>query len=235
MRKSSLIRLVLFVGMLLLGQSSFATPVRCSPGYQDNTCLTPISQAPTPQPQCSTGAGWTTVAASTWIGSQWSAPQCNYQAPPTCPGGFTQIASPSWNGSAWVGLGCQPNIPPATPADQQAACAAAAGGGNGPGMASRWSGPQSETPAQVNADIAYQDQFGWQTCNGPVIMGAVMGGPMQGAGAYDVYKYQFGSYVNPNDGLTYGRDFGACMLTPGTAQVVGFEYFSLEDNGPHCN
>lgn len=103
--------------------SAVAGPLRCSYGNQDSTCTTPISAGWQPQPQCSTGPGWTTVGGSTWIGSQWTAPQCNYQAPPSCPTGFNQTSAPWWNGSSWVGLGCA--SPPSVPTNPVAACTAA--------------------------------------------------------------------------------------------------------------
>ncbi|TDN59089.1 hypothetical protein B0G77_8278 [Paraburkholderia sp. BL10I2N1] len=111
--RNNIQRWPLIICVLLMEQSLSATPVRCSPGYQDSSCTTPVSLAPIPQPQCSSGAGWTTVATATWQGAQWSAPSCNYQAPPVCLPGYSQIVAPSWNGVNWVGLGCQPNTPPA--------------------------------------------------------------------------------------------------------------------------
>nr|WP_261530808.1 hypothetical protein [Burkholderia multivorans] len=97
--------------------TAFAGPARCSYGNQDSTCTTPISSAPIPQPQCSTGPGWTTVSASVWQGSQWSAPQCNYQAPPSCPAGQVMTSAPMWNGSSWSQPVCQlpaPQLPAQT-------------------------------------------------------------------------------------------------------------------------
>ncbi len=106
-------RTALAVCALLLIDTAIAAPVRCTPGYQDSTCVAPIRQAWQAPPTCPTSAGWTTTAAAQWIGSGYTAPQCNYQAPPTCPGGYTQSSSPTWNGSSWVGLSCFPSVPPA--------------------------------------------------------------------------------------------------------------------------
>lgn len=104
------------IAVSLLGcGAAMAAPRLCSPGYQDSTCVTPISRAPIAAPQCSTAAGWTTSYPAVWQGAQWSQPGCNYQAPPSCPPGYTQNSAPWWNGSSWVGLGCQPTTPPTPP------------------------------------------------------------------------------------------------------------------------
>ncbi len=110
-----MLRAILICAVLLGSRIAVANPVLCSPGYQDSTCVTPISRAPIPAPQCSSGAGWTTTASPAWQGAQWSSPGCNYQAPPTCQAGYTQTSAPSWNGSTWVGLACQPPAPPPPP------------------------------------------------------------------------------------------------------------------------
>lgn len=102
--------------VLLLAVSAFAgSPQLCSVGYQDSTCVPALVRSADPQPMCSTGPGWTTVTASTWIGSRWTDPACRYQAPPTCQAGYTQIIAPSWTGSSWVGLNCAPPPPPSAP------------------------------------------------------------------------------------------------------------------------
>jgi hypothetical protein len=114
-------RLVLLACLLLVGRPAIAGPLHCAYGNQDSTCVGTISAAWQAAPACSPAPGWTTVAAATWIGSQYTAPQCNYQAPPSCPGGYAQQGSPSWNGAAWVGLVCVPNP---TPPDPSAQCTA---------------------------------------------------------------------------------------------------------------
>lgn len=107
---------ILLLGLLLFGaRAALANPARCSPGYQDSTCPSPISHAAVPAPQCSTGAGWTTIANAVWMGAQWSQPQCNYQPAPVCPAGYTQTSAPSWNGSSWSAPGCSPPVAAATP------------------------------------------------------------------------------------------------------------------------
>lgn len=105
----------LLLCLALAAATAGAAPLRCSYGYQDSTCTVGLARAPAPAPTCPADPGWTTVASAQWIGSQYSAPQCNYQAPPTCPGGFTETSAPVWNGSSWTGLGCQPTIPPPPP------------------------------------------------------------------------------------------------------------------------
>lgn len=100
-----------------------ATPVVCSSGYQDNTCLTPLRHDPIPAPQCAQGPGWVTTASAVWKGSHWSQPRCSYQAPPSCPAGMLQTAAPAWTGSQWTQPGCQAVPPPAV--DPIAQCAQA--------------------------------------------------------------------------------------------------------------
>ncbi|MCP3718511.1 hypothetical protein [Paraburkholderia sp. CNPSo 3281] len=99
--------------ILLLGAASAKAeaPAHCAYGYQDSSCLGPQYRAAQTPPTCSTGAGWTTLTPAKWMGSGFTQPQCNYQAPPSCQTGWQEISGPSWNGSAWVGLSCQ--IPPA--------------------------------------------------------------------------------------------------------------------------
>lgn len=92
------------------GGHAVGGPLRCSAGNQDSTCAPHVSSAWQTPPTCPAQPGWTTVASAAWIGSQYSAPQCNYQAPPSCPAGYSTVSAASWNGSSWVGLGCA--IPP---------------------------------------------------------------------------------------------------------------------------
>lgn len=92
-------------------QNARATPVSCSPGYTDNTCLTPIHHDAVPAPTCTQGPGWTTTGSPVWQGSRWSQPQCNYQPPPTCPANSQQIASATWTGSQWTQPTCQFKAP----------------------------------------------------------------------------------------------------------------------------
>jgi hypothetical protein len=110
-----IVRLLLLAGLLLVGRTAIAGPLHCAYGNQDSTCVPTISAAWQAPPTCSGAPGWTTVAAATWIGSQYSAPQCDYQAPPSCAPGYTQTTPPTWNGSTWVGMVCWPNAPPPNP------------------------------------------------------------------------------------------------------------------------
>jgi hypothetical protein len=120
-------RLLLLAGLMLVGRTAIAGPLHCAYGNQDSTCVPTISAAWQAPPTCSSAPGWTTVAVATWIGSQYSAPQCNYQARPSCPSGYNETESPSWNGSGWVGLGCTPIITP--PPDPMTACESSVPGG----------------------------------------------------------------------------------------------------------
>lgn len=118
-----------FAGMataLLVGQAH-AQHAHCSYGWQDSSCVTPVYRAAQTPPTCSTDPGWTTVAAAQWIGSRFSAPQCAYQAPPSCPADYDQESSPVWNGLSWVGLACIPRAPAHLP--PTAICASAASSG----------------------------------------------------------------------------------------------------------
>ncbi|SEI23754.1 hypothetical protein SAMN05192544_104934 [Paraburkholderia hospita] len=119
-----LIKLCLLICVSLASEAVLAGPVRCSVNNQDSSCLTPITTAWQTAPTCPPSAGWTTIAPAQWIGSQYSAPNCNYQSPPTCPGGFHETVGASWNGSSWVGQQCQPNA--TQPTDPVTVCTAAA-------------------------------------------------------------------------------------------------------------
>ena len=109
---SFLVRVTLIFGVFLTGSDAFAGPVRCSVNNQDSTCVGHLTTAWQTAPTCPAQPGWTTVASAQWIGSQYSAPQCNYQAPPQCPSGWQETSGASWNGSTWGGLLCQPPPPP---------------------------------------------------------------------------------------------------------------------------
>jgi hypothetical protein len=118
-----IVRLLLLASLLLVGRTAIAGPLHCAYGNQDSTCVGTISAAWQAAPTCPTAPGWTTVAGATWIGSQYTAPQCNYQAAPTCPTGYNETSAPSWNGYQWVGIGC--SLPPASPEDPGTQCTAA--------------------------------------------------------------------------------------------------------------
>ncbi|RQV14949.1 hypothetical protein DF039_20970 [Burkholderia cenocepacia] len=85
-----------------IGMRQACAPIPCTPGYQDSTCAAPLRNGVIPQPQCQSGAGWTTVAASVWQGSRWSQPQCNYAAPPGCPSGWGTASPATWTGTNWT-------------------------------------------------------------------------------------------------------------------------------------
>jgi hypothetical protein len=119
-------RIAFVVGVFLAGSDAMAGPVRCSVNNQDSTCVGHLTTAWQAAPTCPNQPGWTTIASAQWIGSQYSAPQCNYQAPPSCPANDVTVSGPSWTGSSWIGLACQapaPQVP--TAADELAACKSA--------------------------------------------------------------------------------------------------------------
>ncbi len=111
-----------------IGMRQACAPIPCTPGYQDSTCAVPLRNGAIPQPQCQTGAGWTTVAAAVWQGSRWSAPQCNYSAPPSCPPDYDMVGGPSWTGASWTQPTCKPHFTPPPPVviDPNVVCTAAA-------------------------------------------------------------------------------------------------------------
>jgi hypothetical protein len=112
--KRVIIRVGLIVCTMLGSHAAMAGPVRCSVNNQDSTCVGQITTAWQTPPTCPTTPGYTTVAVAQWIGSQYSAPQCSYQAPPSCAPGWIQTG-PDWNGSSWVNLGCSSPAPPPAP------------------------------------------------------------------------------------------------------------------------
>lgn len=108
--KSTTKNIALLACMLAASQNTLSAPARCTSGYQDSTCPPALSAAPQTAPTCSTAPGWTTLSAAKWQGAYYSAPQCNYQAPPSCADGYAQTG-PDWNGTAWVNLICTPSTP----------------------------------------------------------------------------------------------------------------------------
>lgn len=108
-----------------IGMRQACAPIPCTSGYQDSTCAVPLRNGAIPQPQCQSGAGWTTVSASVWQGSRWSDPQCTYSAPPSCPPGYDTVAGPTWTGASWTQPTCTPHVtppPPQTTADWASIC-----------------------------------------------------------------------------------------------------------------
>ncbi|WP_175961286.1 hypothetical protein [Burkholderia pyrrocinia] len=228
----SLVVLLSFLAVSLFSPAAFAGPVRCSYGFEDSTCAPNVYAAAQPAPTCSTDAGWTTTAAAQWIGSRWSSPSCNYQAPPACSAGSTQTQAPSWNGSSWVGLVCAPNPGGGgvgQGAQQQACINTAASYGKYVSKPSAFVGPQSETTSQVVNDIVTLPPPRICQAPGTSFAGNMYGGLPPTNGPYDVYKLGFSPYVLTNsnagdEGHVYNEtsQIMACMLNPGTTQVVGF-------------
>lgn len=120
--------IAVLTGMVTASSVAMAGPVRCSVNNQDSTCVGHLTTAWQTPPTCPNQAGWTTAAPAQWIGSQYSAPQCNFQAAPTCPADYTQTSPPSWNGIVWGAPGCAPPAPPQDPTggsyDPVAVCSA---------------------------------------------------------------------------------------------------------------
>lgn len=112
--------IVTYLGLSLAATAALAQPARCSPGYQDASCVGYLANPPQVAPTCSTSAGWQTTSPAVWQGSHFSAPGCSYTPPPTCPGGTTQTGNPTWNGSSWSGLVCQPPSAPPSPLNASA-------------------------------------------------------------------------------------------------------------------
>ena len=108
-------RSLLLIPCVAVSSLAAAGPTRCSPGYQDSSCVGVLLNAPQTAPTCSTAYGWQTVTPAAWQGSKYSTPVCSYTAPPTCPGGFDPSSTPTWNGSSWVGLTCTPHVTPPPP------------------------------------------------------------------------------------------------------------------------
>lgn len=96
------LKVLLAMALALVEHVAMATPARCTPGYQDSTCLTAIQHGSIPAPMCSTDPGWTTTGQAVWLGSYWGQPSCAYQAPPSCPAGYQQTSPPAWTGSSWT-------------------------------------------------------------------------------------------------------------------------------------
>ena len=110
----SRLKILLLACILLCGRSALATPVRCSEGYQDNTCLTPIAAAPKVVPTCPSTPGYTMADPAKWIGSSYTNPTCNYTAPPVCSTapGWVTVAGASWTGASWSNPSCSYTPPP---------------------------------------------------------------------------------------------------------------------------
>lgn len=193
---------LIFCGLLLLaGHAALGTPVVCSLGYGDSTCVPALQASAEPQPQCSNAAGWTTSAPAAWEGSHWSQPICTYQAPQSCPTGTLQLSAATWNGTSWVGPTCQAAAP-TTPADEKNACATALGVSAGSMV-----GPLTGTGLdQFDSVISYYSDMGW-IAGGPVMPSGTPGSP-----ATNDMFYQSGDPVT-----------AFCWVQPGSTTVTGAE------------
>lgn len=183
------IKVCLLAGMLFGGGAAMAGPVRCSVNNQDSSCVGNITAAWQTPPTCPASAGWTTIVPANWIGSQYSAPQCNYQAPPTCPPGYDQTAAPSWNGSSWVGLACIPSLPPIP--DPNAVCSAQVPSqyvATGP-----WSGPITDPNGLRVAGLAAM-AYGIPAWTN--VFTRFYDGPTYSLPCYDRNNYGASCYVN---------------------------------------
>lgn len=242
--------------ILLLGAASAKAeaPAHCSYGYQDSSCLGPQSRAAQTPPQCSIGPGWTTVAAAVWQGSKFSAPQCNYQAPPTCAPGYDQYSAPVWDGSNWVGLSCIPQAPPVSPPTQIAACAAAptfqgwaaSFGGHGLGLAAilnssyafgsagTMTGAASLSNVYTPIVQSEGDISGQLGCWGSTVTSV---GSMPGASDGNLYEVYVSDATETNTG-TGGNDIVAasiCWAQHGTNNVAYLLNIGMMKNPGTCH
>lgn len=230
------LKVVFLAGILLFGRAALAAPVTCSYGYQDSTCGSFLSNAPQAAPTCPGSAGWTTAVAAKWIGSQYSAPQCSYQAAPTCPTGYTQTVAPAWNGSSWGSPGCVllqvGGIPTGTPESQVCLGALA--------TIDPWGTPDNGFMHWSSDLAAGQALFG--SLSGPVAgsgsdtFNAWFNSLPWGNIAQIQQQYGTGAPAGNADMWTGGDGNGglaACWVAPGTTNVLGTYYIlpTYETNG----
>jgi hypothetical protein len=235
---TAVIKIGLIACMLFGGRVVLAGPQRCSAGNQDSTCVGQIATAWQTAPTCPAAAGWTTVVPATWIGSQYSAPKCNYQAPPSCPTGYTQTAGPTWNGSSWGSPGCVlpqiGGIPSGTPESQVCLGAMA--------TVDPWGTPDNGYMHWSSDLAAGQSLFGtltspvsgtvqdtYDTVWATIPWGNIVQVDLQNGGApwYSVGNYDLWSAWDGYGGL------GFCWVQPGTNNVIGLYYvhFQWQANG----
>lgn len=180
--------LILCVG-LIIGSQAWAQRTHCTYGYQDSSCGTSIATAAQTPTLCSTGPGWTALAAGVWQGSKFSDPQCHYEAQPSCASGWVQQSAPVWNGSSWVGLAC---VPPQQPGPTTCQYGFASGPSwNG----TAWIYSCNAAPAVTCASQA-QSQ-GFTITSGPSTQGPFTGPYIKFDGTYGS-----GSYFNKVYGAT---------------------------------
>lgn len=221
-------RIAVLAGMVTASSAAMAGPVRCSVSNQDSTCVGHLTTAWQTPPTCPNQPGWTTVALAQWIGSQYSAPQCNYQTPPSCPPSFTTVTGPQWTGSSWTSPVCQAPSPPppaqppgnlASICESAIAADMARAGFNGTNgtYRGRWGALQG--PVAVDAGNPYPPQFSGG--------GFGLGGP-GGVGPADFYWAP--DLGNPSaGGASGGNGIGMCWFQSGTANLTGYGY--AEDLG----
>jgi hypothetical protein len=152
--RSTLLKLTVVIWLLCFAQVSFAQDTDCSPGSQDATCIQPIRHGVVPPPVCSTAAGWTTVTQAKWIGSGYTAPACNYQAPSACStaAGWTTITPAVWNGSSWSAPNCSYQAPPTCPTGYTESTAPTWNGSGWVGLSCSPLPPQDVCPSGFSCD-----------------------------------------------------------------------------------
>lgn len=208
--------LALFVG------SAPAAPAHCSYGYQDSSCLGPQYRAAQTAPICPTDAGWTTLTPAKWIGSRFAQPQCNYEAPPTCPNGDNEIGAPVWNGSSWVGLSCElPQLPRPTPQDELAACIARA-----KAVAIY---PVANNPVSTGGPYA---SVGWSAYLQPMVwsngntVSADSPALFAGIGSFDPPQVSNDMFFIQGGPDLFRQSLNFCFVQPGTTNIIGFYNFA---------
>jgi len=151
---STLMRLAVVIWLLCFAQVSFAQDTDCSPGNQDATCIQPIRHGVIPPPVCSTAAGWTTVTPAKWIGSGYTAPACDYQAPSACStaAGWTTLTPAAWNGTSWSAPNCSYQAPPTCPTGYTESSAPFWNGSGWVGLSCSPPPPQDVCPSGFSCD-----------------------------------------------------------------------------------
>jgi hypothetical protein len=219
----AVIKIGLIACVLFGGRAALAGPQRCSPGNQDSTCVGQIATVWQTAPTCPAAPGWTTAVPAKWIGSQYSLPQCNYQAAPACPSGYDQVSPPLWTGLGWTGPGCRPSAPLVTPTDELNACIAAFvshGGRAGAGYV--YSGPSTGNGLdQYNVAMA------------PLWAG--VGSGMFNLDYDNVYGTRPTSGINDMFTASNGAMGGFCWLAPGTTDVMAVEMWGVTNTNGGVN
>jgi hypothetical protein len=206
---------------LFVTSEAHATPVVCSYGNADSTCMQGAAlYAPqqTPPTIC-TGAGQTVASSPQWIGSVYTSGSCNYTPPPTCPPNTNQQGTLSWNGSFWVGSNCVPTwavmtgwTPPGSPLGN---CEMAIGQRQTTGTWQPYTPPISSDGGWYEGEY-YWTPYGLQGNDVPVqydtyFMMYMMSSP------FEVLNYIGGDYqvlgmVDPGNGVPV---VWSCDVTPG--------------------